>query len=138
MYTVSPFETASNTTAIVTSTNTTTGTASAQLNFPAGTYDLGVNYYDMFGGASHFVVYVNNKQIGEWTSNLRPWIPGMGEGNILGHTPSIYLDGHSATRITFHNVKLAKGDTLKIAGTPDGTEPAPLDYVVVLPAGVVD
>jgi alpha-glucuronidase len=56
----------------------------------------------------------------------------------LGNTPSIYLDGHSAIRKTFHNVKIAKGDTLKIVGIPDGVEPAPLDYVAVLPPGVVD
>lgn len=137
-YTVSPFETASNYTAIVTTTNTTTGTASAVLNFPDGSYDLAVNYYDQFGGASNFTVYLNGNTVGQWTSDLHPWIPGMGEGPVLGHTPSIYLDGHSASRITFHNVTIAKGDTLKIVGVPNGNEQAPLDYVAVLPSGVVD
>ena len=56
----------------------------------------------------------------------------------MGHTPSIYLDGHSAIRITFRNVKVKNGDVLRIVGTPDGVEPAPLDYVVFLPEGVVD
>jgi len=138
LYSVSPFETASNSTAIVTSTNSSTGTATAQLNYPAGTYSLAIAYYDLYGGASQFEVYLNNATVGNWTSDLRPWIPSMGAGPVLGNSPSIYLDGHSATRITFPNVTIAKGDTLKIVGTADGVEPAPLDYVAVLPAGVVD
>ena len=137
-YVVSPFEAASNYTAIVTSSNTTTGTAMTTLNFASGTYDLGVNYYDLYGGQSHFVVSINNDTVGEWTSNMRPYIGSAMAPRVLGHTPSIYIDGHSATRITFSNVTIAKGDTLKIVGTPDGDEPAPLDYVVVVPPGLVD
>ena len=128
-YTVSPFEAASNATAVVTSSNSTTGTAMAKLNFPAGTYDLGVNYYDMYGGKSNWQVSLNGKMIGQWMGDAE---------DVLGHTPSIYLDGHSAIRITFPGVKIKKGDMLKIVGKPDGVEPAPLDYVVFLPPGVID
>lgn len=137
-YTVSPFETASNDTAIVTSSNTTTGTAMAELNFPSGTYDIAINYYDLIGGASHFVMSLSNATVGQWTSNLRPYIGSQAAPRVLGHTPSIYLDGHSASRVTFGNVTIVRGDVLKIVGTPSGIEPAPLDYVVVLPPGVVD
>ncbi|KAK3075464.1 hypothetical protein LTR53_001172 [Teratosphaeriaceae sp. CCFEE 6253] len=137
-YAVSPFEAASNYTAIVTASNTTIGTAQTTLTCASGTYDIAVNYFDQFGGAAQFVVSLNNDTIGEWTANLKPWI-GSSEGpRVLGHTPSIYIDGHSAMRITFSNVSVTKGDVLKIVGTPDGTEPAPLDYVSVLPIGVVD
>jgi len=128
-YTVSPFETASNATAIVTSKNATTGTASMMLNFPNGTYNIAVNYYDLYGGESKYTLSLNNKMVGSWTGNLE---------DTIGHTPSIYLDGHSATRITFRNVTVGKGDMLKIVGMADGTEPAPLDYVSVLPLGVLD
>lgn len=128
-YAVSPFEAASNWTAIVTSSNSTTGTATTKLQYPSGTYDLAVNYYDLYGGKSHWQVYLNNRLIGKWVGNNE---------DILSHTPSIYLDGHSATRITFRGVKVNKGDTLKIIGTPDGVEPAPLDYVSLLPPGIVD
>ncbi|KAK9619110.1 hypothetical protein V6Z94_006130 [Aspergillus fumigatus] len=128
-YAVSPFETASNYTAIVTASNGTTGTASATLDFKTGTYDLGINYYDMYGGKSHWTVYLNDRVVGQWQGNSE---------DVLSHTPSIYLDGHSATRITFRDVKIHKGDRLKIVGKPDGVEPAPLDYVVVLPQGIVD
>ncbi|KAK4609428.1 putative alpha-glucuronidase A [Fulvia fulva] len=130
-YAVSPFETASKSTAIVTSTNTTTGTATAKLDFEPGTYDLAVNYYDMYGGNSTYEVLLNGAMVGNWTGDIV-------DTGKLGHTPSIYLDGHSAMRITFRNITIEKGDLLKVVGTPSGVEPAPLDYVVLLPPGVVD
>ncbi|KAJ7339707.1 putative alpha-glucuronidase A [Mycena albidolilacea] len=130
-YVVSPFETASNSIAIVTSTNNTIGTATKVLNFTSGVYDLAVNYFDMYGGNSSYQVFVNNRLVGEWVGNI------MDIGK-LGHTPSIYLDGHSATRITFHQVPIKKGDILKIVGQANGVEPAPLDYVALLPAGMID
>ncbi|CAG8899944.1 unnamed protein product [Penicillium egyptiacum] len=128
-YTVSPFETASGSVAIVTTSNSTAGTASTKLNFPSGTYDLVVNYYDVYGGQSQWKVYLNNQEIGHWIGNSE---------DTFSHTPSIYLDGHSAIRIKFRGVKVHKGDTLKIVGMPNGTEPAPLDYVALLPAGIID
>ncbi|KAK5695412.1 hypothetical protein LTR97_008918 [Elasticomyces elasticus] len=137
-YSVIPFEAASNFTAIVVSSNTTAGTAQSTITCSSGTYDVAVNYYDQYGGASHFVVSLGNETIGEWTSNLKPWI-GNNEGpRVLGHTPSIYIDGHSAMRITFSNVTVTKGDVLKIVGTPNGNDIAGLDYVSILPLGVVD
>ncbi|KAJ5251569.1 hypothetical protein N7489_001979 [Penicillium chrysogenum] len=128
-YTVSPFETASGSVAIVTTSNSTAGTASTKINFPTGTYDLAVNYYDVYGGQSEWKVYLNNREIGQWIGNSE---------DTFSHTPSIYLDGHSAIRIKFRGVKVHKGDTLKIVGMPNGNEPAPLDYVALLPAGIVD
>ena len=130
-YTVSPFEAASNFLAIVTSSNTTVGTATTKLNFNSGTYDLAINYFDLYGGNSTFEVTLNNRTVGTWTSNF----VDIGK---LGHTPSIYIDGHSATRMTFRNVAVKKGDVLTIKGTPNGIEPAPLDYVALLPPGIVD
>jgi alpha-glucuronidase len=35
-------------------------------------------------------------------------------------------------------VTIGRGDVLKITGVADGVEPAPLDYISVLPLGVVD
>ncbi|CZR65625.1 probable alpha-glucuronidase A [Phialocephala subalpina] len=128
-YTVSPFEAASNYSAVVTVTNSTVGTASTTLGFPDGKYDVGVNYYDLIGGISHFEMFLNEKSIGSWAGDLE---------NRLGHAPSVYLDGHSATRKTIRGVNVKKGDVLKIVGTPNGIEPAPLDYVVFLPEGAID
>lgn len=128
-YTVSPFETASGSVAIVTTSNDTVGTAITTLDFPSGTYDLAVNYYDLYGGQSQWQVYLNEQEVGKWVGDSE---------DVLSHTPSIYLDGHSATRIKFRGVQINKGDILKIVGTPDRVEPAPLDYVAVLPRGIVD
>lgn len=128
-YYVSPFEAASNYTAIVTSTNSSIGSVSTTLNFPSGQYDIAVNYYDLYGGKSTWNLFLNQANVGAWVGNLE---------DILGHTPSIYIDGHSATRITFKNVRVQKGDVLRITGQGDGVEPAPLDYLSVLPLGVID
>jgi len=126
---VNPFEMASNYTAVVTTSNTTAGSAIARLDFPSGTYDVAVNYFDVIGGKAHWKIYLNNATLGEWVGNNE---------DLLGHTPSTYLDGHSATRITFNAVNIVKGDMIRIVGTPDGIEQAPLDYIAVLPKGVVD
>ena len=128
-FAVNPFEMASNFTAIITTSNSTAGTATAVLDFPSGTYDLAVGYYDLIGGKSHWQVSLNDQSLGEWIGNNE---------DTLGHVASTFLDGHSATRITFRGVTIQKGDTIKIVGTPDGIEPAPIDYVAVLPPGVVD
>lgn len=128
-YTVNPFEMASNRTAIVTVSNATAGTASTKISFQSGTYDIAVNYYDLIGGKANYQLLLNDEVLGKWVGNNE---------DTLGHAPSTFLDGHSATRISFRNVKIQKGDMLKIVGTPDGIEPAPLDYVAILPKGEVD
>ncbi|OCT47158.1 putative alpha-glucuronidase A [Cladophialophora carrionii] len=128
-YTVSPFEAASNVTAIVTSGNATTGTASTTLTVQNGTYNVAVNYYDLYGGKAQYTLTIGGRQVGAWAGNHE---------DRLGNTPSIYLDGHSATRITFRNVTIRRGDVLEVTGKADGVEPAPLDYISVLPLGVVD
>lgn len=123
---VSPKETASQYKAIQTNT---TGTATSKLKFATGTYNLAVNYYDLAGGKATWKVYLDDELIGAWV--------GDGEDR-LGHWPSEYLDGHSATRITFKNVKVRKGANLRLEGVADGAELAAVDYISVLPPGIVD
>ncbi|KAF2273606.1 uncharacterized protein EI97DRAFT_461032 [Westerdykella ornata] len=126
---LNPFHTASGYTAIVTTSNTTAGTATANVAFASGTYDVAVNYYDMIGGKPRYELFLGNGTVGKWTADLE---------DKLGRAPSIYLDEHSATRITFRDVKVNRGDMLRIVGTPDGNEPAPIDYVSFSLVGVVD
>lgn len=128
-YAVSPFETASGYHAIVTISNSTTGTACANVTFASGVYDIAVNYFDLIGGKAKYRLEVGNKTVGQWVGNHE---------DILGHAPSVYLDGHSATRITFSNVTVQQGDEVRITGQANGIEPAPLDYISFLPLGVVD
>ncbi|KAK4099100.1 glycoside hydrolase family 67 protein [Parathielavia hyrcaniae] len=129
-YRVSPFEAASGARCIVTETNSTRATASAVLDRVAtGRYDVAVNYYDMALGNATWELYVGADRVGRWKGDL--------EYN-LGRAPSPYIDGQTAARVTFPGVKIKRGSTLKIVGTPDGLEPAPVDYISILPEGVVD
>lgn len=128
-YAVNPWNTASNKTCIVTTSNSTQGSASAKLDVSNGTYDIAVNYFDMAIGRSTWTLYINDQTIGSWIGN---------SDLTLGHAPSNFVDGHSATRITFPSIQIGRGDILKIIGQPDGLEPAPIDYVSIFPEGVVD
>ena len=128
-YAVNPFHTASGRTAIVTTSNNTVGSATANVTFESGTYDIAINYFDLIRGRSQYEIYINNQTIGTWVGDHE---------DTLGHGPSFYLDGHSATRITFEGIRVNKGDLLKVVGKPDGVEPAPIDYVSFLPSGIVD
>jgi len=129
-YDVHPFEAASGFRCIVTKDNTTRATASTVLDkVKTGKYDVAVNYYDMALGNATWELYVGDGLVGKWKGDI--------EYN-LGRAPSPYIDGQTAARITFPGVKIKKGNTLKIVGTPDGLEPAPVDYVSILPEGTVD
>ena len=127
---VTPPEAASGGKAIVTTSNSASGTAkSAPVDFPSGTYDIAVNYYDHMGGRAKYEIFLNDKSVGRWNGDLQ---------DKLLHDFSDHLDAHSATRITFRGIQVNKGDVIKVVGQPDGTELAPLDYVSVLPQGTVD
>jgi alpha-glucuronidase len=126
---VTPFEAASGGKAIATIPGAGVGTATCTVTFPSGTYNVAINYYDHLGGRSQYQVFLNGRQIGAWVGDLQ---------EKLSHDFSDRIDGHSATRITFNGVEVKTGDSLKIVGRPDGNELAPIDYVSLLPQGVVD
>ncbi|PCD27512.1 alpha-glucuronidase precursor [Fusarium graminearum] len=123
---VTPTETASKYVAVYTNG---TGTATTKLKFKKGTYNLAVNYYDVARGKATWAVYLNKRLVGKWIGDNE---------EKLGHWPSDFLDGHSATRMTFEGVKIKPGDELTIIGKADGAEKAALDYISLLPEGVVD
>ncbi|MCU1247748.1 MAG: alpha-glucuronidase [Edaphobacter sp.] len=117
---VKPWETASNSKAAV--CNQPTGcTLTATLDKPAGTYNIIVQYFDYWSGKSHFTLDLDHQPIGTWTANdTLP--PARAENQPNGDT---------STRITFPNITLKPGDTLTLHGTPDNTEPAPVDYIEI-------
>lgn len=115
--------------AIITTTNTSTGIATANITFASDTYDIAVNYYDIMGGRASYELAIDGRTIGTWRGDLE---------DKLGHAFSTNLDGHSATRITFPGVAVNKGSVVKITGRGNGNEAAPVDYVSFLPVGVVD
>jgi alpha-glucuronidase len=129
-YAVGPFEAASGATCIVTSDNSTMGTASTTLDdIEDGMYNLAVNYYDQAIGNATWELWLDDEMVGEWKGDLE---------YTIGKAPTFYIDGQSATRITFPAVQVRQGSQLRIVGYPDGMEPAPVDYISILPQGVID
>ncbi|KAL4928093.1 alpha-glucuronidase [Aspergillus undulatus] len=128
-YLVSPFEAASGSYCIVTSDNATEGTAWTRLTVETGIYNVAVNYYDQAIGNSTWKLFIDSELVGEWKGDLE---------YILGRAPSPYIDGQTAARITFKDIDIQTGSILRIVGTPDGREPAPVDYISILPDGVID
>ncbi|KAI0000092.1 glycoside hydrolase family 67 protein [Xylariaceae sp. FL0662B] len=126
---VTPFEVASGLRIVQTADNSTAASVSATLDYPAGTYDLAVAYYDLYEGKAEYELFLNDESLGSWVGDLE---------NRLGYTLTRGIDGHSATRITFKAVEIGEGDVVRIDTLPNGRETAPLDYLAVLPPGVVD
>ena len=117
---VKPWETASNSKAVV--CNQPGGcTLTTTLDKPAGTYNITVQYFDYWSGKSHFSLDLNGKPIGTW----------IADDTLPPARPDLHPDGETGTRITFPDVTLKPGDTLTLHGTPDNTEPAPLDYIEI-------
>lgn len=135
---VVPYNAASNATAISVDASSKSGTAATTLNVTSGVYDIAVNYFDLFGGNSRYTLLLNNKTVGQWTSNQYPWRGNEQGPAVLGRVPSYTITSGSAMRNTFRNIQVRKGDMLKIVGVADGSEPAPIDYISILPGGVVD
>ncbi|KAI1768448.1 glycoside hydrolase family 67 protein [Hypoxylon sp. FL1150] len=126
---VTPFEVASGLQIVQTVDNSTAASVSTTLNFPRGTYDVAVAYYDLYEGNATYELFLNDASLGTWDGDNE---------NRLGYTLTRGIDGHSATRITFPKVAIAEGDVLRVETQPNGRETAPLDYIAVLPEGVVD
>ncbi len=114
-----------------------------------GKYDIAVNGYDTWRGASKFELQVNGRNVARWTADdtLPP----------AQFDPT--LSGQDATRFTARGVMLAPGDTLTLRGVPDlrpelqavvpaaeansqlrprdYREYAPVDYIEIGPDGAV-
>jgi len=77
-----------------------------------------VEYFDQNNGVSTFSLYVGDQLTDEWKAD--------------DHLPSQKPDGSSATRRVIHGLALRPGDRIRIEGTPDGQEYAPLDYIEII------
>jgi alpha-glucuronidase len=115
---VTPRETASGGKAVA-CTGQSQCSASLKFDRPSGTYEVAVQYFDLNNGVSHFDLLINDRLIDSWAAD--------------DHLPSDKMNGHTSTRRTIASVRLRAGDVLKIVGHPDGGEPAPLDYVEIVP-----
>jgi len=117
------WETASNSKAAVCN-QTSSCTLTTKVDKPAGTYNITVQYFDFWSGKSHFTLDLNGNPIGNWLAD--DILPPVRQ--------DLHPDGETSTRITFPNIALKPGDSLTLHGTPDNTEPAPVDYVEITPA----
>jgi len=115
---VTPWETASGGKAVICS-DAPVCSLTARLNWPAGTYSIAVQYFDLNTGKSSYELLLNGKPIATWKADRS--------------LPSAKLNGHTSTRFTVPGIHLAPGDTLTLHGTPDGEEPAPVDYIEITP-----
>ena len=100
-------------------------TAQTQFSGAAGQYRISVEYFDFHDGASGYSLRLNGKEIAHWVAD-----------NTL---PTDQMNGSTSTRyLVPEPVALQPGDRLEIVGHPDGPEPAPLDYLSIVPAEKAD
>ncbi len=118
---VTPWETASGGKAVECKNPARTCSASFRHHGPQGRYELSVEYFDQNNGVSRFRVYLGEQLVDEWVADC--------------HLPSRRPDGSSSTRHCIKGLTLRPGDEIRIEGTPDGEEYAPLDYVEIKRAG---
>ncbi len=85
-----------------------------------GRFDVAVEYFDLQGGAAKFTLEVNGAPVASWTADAA--------------LPSRRPHGDNSTRRNIRNVVLKPGDVLRVEGTPDGNDPAALDYMEVTAA----
>jgi len=86
----------------------------------AGRFNIAVQYFDLEGGDAKFAIEVNGQPAGAWTADAK--------------LPSPHPHGDNSTRHVVREVTLKTGDVIRVGGTPDGEDPAALDYVEVLSA----
>ncbi len=84
-----------------------------------GHYDIAVQYFDLRGGAAKFRLLVNGQPVANWAADA--------------NLPSTRPNGDNSTRRTVPNLALNPGDTIRVEGTPDGSDPAALDYIELTP-----
>jgi alpha-glucuronidase len=87
-----------------------------------GRYNIAVQYFDLQGGVARYTLNVNGQPTASWAADAT--------------LPSSRPHGDNSTRSTIRNVELKPGDVLRVEGTPDGADPASLDYLEITPAAI--
>lgn len=104
---VTPWETASGGKAVV--CRVPAGCSlTTTVNRPAGSYDIAVQYFDTWRGASHYDLLIDGTTVASWSAdNTLP--PAQFDP---------HLDGQDATRFTAHNIALSPEPYLHCAASP--------------------
>jgi len=114
---VTPWENASNGKGIACQ-QTQPCSASFVFSRKSDVYELDVQYFDQNNGESKFRIFLNDRQIDQWTADDQ--LPAKKPG------------ADASIRRRVPNLDLRTGDRIRIEGTPDRDEPAALDYVELL------
>lgn len=88
-------------------------------NGRGGRNDIATQYFDLQGGAAKFTLLVNGKAVARWMADAQ--------------LPSRRPHGDNSTRSIAHGVQLRTGDRIRIEGTPEGNDPAAVDYIEITP-----
>jgi alpha-glucuronidase len=84
-----------------------------------GNYNIAVQYFDMRDGIAKFTFRVNGQSIAAWSADAS--------------LPSRIPNGDNSTRRNIPGIALKPGDILRVEGSPDGKDPAALDYIELAP-----
>jgi alpha-glucuronidase len=122
VFDVRPWEDASAGRAVMCDQSSAQRSCSAEWTYSgaAGTFNIAVQYFDLQGGVAHFALSLNGSPIALWAADAA--------------LPSRRPNGDNSTRMTVRDVKLKPGDVIRVEGTPDGQDPAALDYIEITPA----
>ena len=105
---VAPWETASSGKAVV--CHVAAGCSlTITVSYPPGLYNIAVQYFDTWRGASHYHLLINGNSIAAWSA----------DATLPPAQFDPHLDGQDSTRFTAHGVPLKPGDTLTLRGIPD-------------------
>ena len=88
-----------------------------------GHFNIAVQYFDLQNGIAKFALTVNGQPAGPdamWSADAK--------------LPSRQPNGDNSTRHIVRDVSLKPGDVIRIEGTPDGADPAALDYIEIQPS----
>jgi alpha-glucuronidase len=123
---IEPWEAASGTGAVQLPEQVKSGSISFRYDGGPGLYELRLQYFDEQDGRSRFIVSVRDRMVDEWSAN-----------NELP-TPTIRPDAHSSIRRTIRNVRLQRGDTIRVEGEAEAGERAAVDYLEIVPQAEAD
>jgi alpha-glucuronidase len=125
---VTPWEDASGGKAVSCDADAAQKTCTAEWTYTghAGHFDVAVQHFDLQGGVARFTLDVNDKPAATWAADAT--------------LPSRRPNGDNSTRYTVRGpdgrgIDLKPGAVLRVEGTPDGSDPAALDYIEIEPAG---
>lgn len=82
-----------------------------------GRHEVRIRYFDQYNGPASFRVLLSGQLLDEWVAS--------------GGLPAQKIGGRSSSLILVPGVALKLGDEIRIEGSPDGREPAALDYLEI-------